>query len=228
MAQPHLPDTATDHWRHARDLLQARRLAVLVILGVVTYVALDVAAQLLPPHYNPISQPESDLAVGPYGFLMRINFVIRGLLSLAAIAALHKTLLPAAHSRLGALLLEVWGVGAFVLAIFSTDVGSAHTLHGLIHLVVALIAFAAGALGELLISSRLALDPAWSGLRTALPGVAIAALVMLVVLIATTGSVTRGSGASIFGLVERIFIALVLLWMLIAAIRVVRLPVAAT
>ncbi len=38
--------------------------ALLVIVGIVFYVILDVIAQILAPHYNPISQAESDLAVG--------------------------------------------------------------------------------------------------------------------------------------------------------------------
>lgn len=226
MAQSHSAETATDHMRHVRESRQARRLAALVLLGIAIYVALDVIAQLLPPHYSPMSQPESDLAVGPYGFLMRINFVIRGLLSLAAIAALHKTLLPAAHARIGALLLEGWAVGAFVLAIFSTDVGTQHTLHGLIHLVVALIAFVAAAVGELLIALRLARDPTWAAVRPALLIIACAALVSLVVLIPATGSVARGATGSVFGLFERIFIGLVLLWMALVAVRVVSRPAA--
>jgi len=32
-----------------------------VTLGIALYVVLDVIAQILPPHYNPISQAESDL-----------------------------------------------------------------------------------------------------------------------------------------------------------------------
>jgi hypothetical membrane protein len=53
------------------------------------YVALDIIAQALPPHYSPISQAESDLAVRPYGYVMSINFIVRGLLSLTAVLALR-------------------------------------------------------------------------------------------------------------------------------------------
>ncbi|HEY7356765.1 MAG TPA: DUF998 domain-containing protein, partial [Ktedonobacterales bacterium] len=55
---------------------QGAALALLTIVGIALYVVLDVIAQLLPPHYNPISQAESDLAVGPYGWIMAINFVL--------------------------------------------------------------------------------------------------------------------------------------------------------
>ena len=40
-----------------------------VMVCIVLSVLLEVIVQLLPPHYNPLSQSESDLAVGPYGFL---------------------------------------------------------------------------------------------------------------------------------------------------------------
>ena len=49
-------------------------------------------AQLLPPHYSPISQAESDLAVGKFGFIMTINFLNRGVLSLLFIYAFLRTL----------------------------------------------------------------------------------------------------------------------------------------
>lgn len=213
-------ETVAGEQFQARELRQARRLAVLVVVGIVLYVALDTIAQLLPPHYNPISQAESESAIGPYGTIMRVNFVVRGLVALALIAALHKTLSPAAHSRVGALLLEVWGVGAFFLAIFNTDLVGQHTLHGLIHLVVALLAFVAGAVGALLIALRLARDPAWAALRFPLVVIAALALLVFLVLIPTTSSVATSSAGGIFGLVERIFIGLLLLWMLVVALRI--------
>lgn len=213
-------ETVAGEQFQARELRQARRLAVLVVVGIVLYVALDTVAQLLPPHYNPISQAESESAIGPYGTIMRVNFVVRGLVALALIAALHKTLSPAAHSRVGALLLEVWGVGAFLLAIFNTDLVGQHTLHGLIHLVVALLAFVAGAVGALLIALRLARDPAWAALRFPLVVIAALALLVFLVLIPTTSSVATSSAGGIFGLVERIFIGLLLLWMLVVALRI--------
>ena len=106
-------ETVVGNQLHVREWRQARRLAALVVVGIVLYVALDVIAQLLT-RQNPISQAESDLAVSvQYGDIMRINFVVRGLTALALIAALHKTLSPEAHSRAGAVLVEIWGLGAF-------------------------------------------------------------------------------------------------------------------
>jgi len=80
-----------------------------VIPGIVLYLILDVVAQLLPPHYSPITQAESDLAVGKYGFIMTINFLNRGVLSLLFIFAFLQTLdligVARSHFRTGRYLL---------------------------------------------------------------------------------------------------------------------------
>ena len=72
----------------------------IVILGIVLYVILDVIAQVLPPHYSPISQAESDLAVGKFGLIMTVNFLNRGVLSLLFIFAFLQTLDAKRVSRL--------------------------------------------------------------------------------------------------------------------------------
>jgi hypothetical membrane protein len=202
----------------------AARFGMLAIAGIVLYVALDVVAQALPPHYNPISQAESDLAVGPYGFVMTINFVVRGLLALALIAGLQRGVASAARSRAGLALVGAWAVGAFLLALFPTDVGGHVTAHGAIHLVVATLAFIAGVVGEALIAARLGADPRWAPLRPALLIITVAAAVALLVLFGGNGHAVARLTGPVFGLVERVFIGLVLLWMLVAAVRLTRLP----
>ncbi|HEY7834510.1 MAG TPA: DUF998 domain-containing protein [Ktedonobacterales bacterium] len=188
-------------------------LGALVVLGIAIYVALDIVAQLLPPHYNPIMRPESDLAVGPYGWVMALNFVVRGLIALALVVGLRRALGPSARSDLGLALLVVWAVGDFLLAVFATDVAPAKpTLHGVVHLLVALIIFVAVALGELLLALPLGAEAGWTALRSPLFAIALAALFALVALpfrVNTTG------------LVERVFLGLALLWMLLAGVRLI-------
>lgn len=210
--------TAANSSTKRRDAM----LALLTIVGIVVYVIIDVIAQALPPHYNPISQAESELAVGPYGFVMTINFVLRGLLSLALLGALTGTVTQQALSRPGLVLLGVWGVGALVLAVFPTDLsGTSPTLHGIIHLLVALIAFICGATGELLLSLRFANDPRLHSLRSPALVIAILASIILLVLFVAPSSRML---SHITGLVERIFIGLLLLWMLVVAFRLRALP----
>jgi hypothetical membrane protein len=63
----------------------ARRLFWVVIAAIVLYVVLDAIAPSLPPHYSLIKDAKSDLAVGPYGYVMAINFLNRGALSLLSL-----------------------------------------------------------------------------------------------------------------------------------------------
>jgi hypothetical protein len=193
---------------------RARLLARMTLVGIALYVALDIIAQALPPHYSPISQAESDLAVGPYGYVMSINFIVRGLLSLAALQALRDGLPAAARSRTGDVLVGIWAVAAIILAFSPTDLPGQHpTPHGVIHLVVAAVAFIAGAVGALLISFRLRAD---SRLRSIVPSalaIAAGACVILLVIGLQIGA------HHYFGLIERLFLGLVLLWLAVVAAR---------
>jgi hypothetical protein len=98
------------------------------------------------------------------------------------------------------------------------------TAHGAIHLVVATLAFIAGVVGEALIAARLGADLRWAPLRPALLIITVAAAVALLVLFGGNGHAVARLTGPVFGLVERVFIGLVLLWMLVAAVRLTRLP----
>ena len=84
---------------------------ILTIIGVVLYLVLDIIAQLLPPHYNFITHAESDLAVGPYGYIMAVYFLIRGLFSSLFITGLFITFnLEKSRYRAGLMLLGGYGL----------------------------------------------------------------------------------------------------------------------
>ena len=200
------------------------RLAIFTIVGIVLYVFIDVVLNFLPPYYSLMNQPESDYAVGPYGFLMTINFVLRGLFSFALLFALYRAVEADIRSGLGLVLLCVWASGAFLLAIFPTELGPGpHSLTAGIHALVALVAFLCAALGELLISVRFAGDERLGSLRA--PTLAISALALPVyVAFVLSGVANQVPGlwdglGSVFGLVERVFLGLILLWMLLVALR---------
>src|SRR5579863_11876 len=213
---PENTDNAVLLGADARGKQQGATLALVTIIGIVVYVVIDVIAQLLPPHYNAISQAESGLAVGPYGFLMTINFVIRGLLSLALLIALTRATTKEGRSQFGLVLLGVWAIGAFLLALFPTDLaGQKPTLHGLIHLLVAFIAFVCVAIGELLLSLRFAADERWQAVRNLTVTIAFATLIALFLLFFGTIAGLNGIG----GLLERVFLGLALLWLLVVAVH---------
>jgi hypothetical membrane protein len=202
---------------------RVKKLFWAVIVGILLYVVLDTAAQILPPYYSPISQAESDLAIGQYGYIMTVNFINRGLLSLAFLFALLGAIDIKGgvrrRYRAGFALLGVWTVGAFLLAAFPASVPpSAPTLTGAVHLEVAVVAFVGGAFGELGLSLQFARDPAFLRVRRfALPISAVA--VALVVLYFGLPAVSLGMATRFSGLLERIFLASVLLWMLAMSVH---------
>jgi len=188
----------------------ARRLFWVVISAIILYVLLDAIAQSLPPHYSPIKDVESDLAVGPYGYVMAINFLNRGVLSLVFLYALAGTVRSNSgswgHFSIGIYTFGVWAVGAIVLAFFPTDVPATPiSWHGAIHLVAAILAFFGGAFGALIISLRLGKNEAARKLRRPALLIAIVSIILLFVAVATlTGPIG--------GLTERLFLGSVLLW----------------
>lgn len=207
---------------------EARRAFRLVAFLVVLYAVLDVVAQLLPPHYNPISQAESDLAVGPYGVVMTLNFVNRGVLSLVFLVALARTLSATgrrwSEHRLGFVLLGVWGLGALLLAAFPTDVPATPvSWHGEIHLVVALIAFLAGAFGVLTLANGFERTPVLARARGFAVPLAVLAVVTCLLELGLPFVAPHLAGR-IGGLTERIFLGSVLLWILTVSLFLAREP----
>lgn len=188
----------------------------LAVFGIALYIVLDVIAQLLPPHYSPISQAESDLAVGPYGYVMTVNFVVRGLLTFAFLFGAVGATRWGRTARAGLALLAIWGAGAFILAASPTDVGSVVTVHGTIHNLTAAVAFLGGAFGTLLLSFHLAGEERLRRIDLAARVIAGLSVVMVFV---TLGASVIHRLAHVFGLVERIFIGLVLLWILLVALQ---------
>jgi hypothetical protein len=188
-----------------------------VIFGLVLYVVLDEVAQVLPPHYSPISQDESALAVGKFGFIMTLNFLNRAVLSLLFIYAFHQTLdlVGAARSqfRTGTYLLSMWAVGAVLLAAFPTDVPATPvSWHGGIHLVVAIIAFIGGAFGTVAISQKLGRNREFQDVnRLAMP----LSIIVIVLWVIEFGLpfLFPHLNSRVGGLTERLFLGSVLLWL---------------
>lgn len=198
------------------------------IIGIVAYVLLNVMAQLLPPHYSPLSQAISDLALGPYGWLLAVIFLLYSVLSLAFLLGYLWGTSKEGRSRVGMIFLAIWGVLPGVLAFLPPDNVDAHgypgavqalqmttTLHGMLHIVLSLIAFVSGMLATLFISLRFSRDARLRSLRT--PALLIALLMWPTFLLTDTFG-----KLGLYGVGERLFVGLGLLWMLIVALWIRR------
>ncbi|HEY6407469.1 MAG TPA: DUF998 domain-containing protein [Ktedonobacteraceae bacterium] len=193
-----------------------------VIVGIVLAVLLEVIVQLLPPHYSPLSQSQSDLAVGPYGFLMALGFAIEGLLLLVFITGFVRAVPKEAQSRSGLILLGIAAFCKLIIAFAQTDLTARpHTIHGAIHALAAVVSYFCGALGLLLLSLALRRGAQMRPSPRFLIGWASVTLIWTVIVIGTLAVATQ-IGA--WGLFERMATALYLLWVLIVTLGLWRAP----
>src|SRR5687768_16056922 len=152
--------------------------ATVALVGVAYFAAVIVGLHFLQPDQNPLRQPTSEYAVGPYGWLMTTAFLSMSAASWALVAGLARGLPRAARSRAGLGLLALWSTGLLVAMLFPIDLdGAAPTLAGTIHRINGPITFLSLSLGTVLVSRRLKQAAAWRPVyRLALP----LALLMLV------------------------------------------------
>jgi len=197
---------------------RARLLARLTLAGVAIYVAIDVLLAFLRPSYSLIYNAESDYGRGPWYWVMDINFLLRCALSLAVAAALCRVTRPDGRTRGGLVLLLTWAVCSGLLAFFADNPeGTPVTASGVVHLILAFIAFTCITIGTILISASLGSDPAWRPAAPVLLAISIAgALAYLLPYVPHKHYHAPG------GLYERIFLGLELLWIVVAAIAAAR------
>jgi len=188
-------------------------LAWFALAGLVVYVGVDVLLRFLRPGYSLLYNAESDYGRGPWFWVMDLNFLLRCALSLAVAAALSRAARPDSRLRGGLGLLVTWAACSGLLAFFADNPeGTKLTGSGIVHLVLAFIAFICVAIGTVVISASLRSDPAWRSAGGALLVIAVAGVAALL-LLGTANKHHHAPG----GLYERIFLGLELLWMAVAA-----------
>ncbi len=190
-----------------------RAAAIAGMAGPVLFVSVLVALTTLQYDFmlgigwHPLGDPAgawpSGLALGPYGWVQIVNFVVSGLLLAIFAVGLHFGVTGGRGSRVGPILLFVAGI-AMALMGFETDPirrTTPRTLHGWIH-DLAFVLFALALLCALFfLWRRLRKDPLWRNharytlatgilavILLALPGIAYYLFVAVALLwIATTG-----------------------------------------
>lgn len=194
---------------------RASYLALACMAGVV-YFAISVAVlHFLRPEYDPATRFISEFAVGPYGYLMTIAFFALGLGSLALSFGIAGVSPASRKSRTGTSLMGLWGAGVMVAGIFPADLtGSPETTSGSIHNAASIVSFLVLIAGAILFPLGMRRDARWQASRRLLLGLAFAVLAGFLVFIAMQGTAP--------GIGQRIFIALVLLWLLLTGVQLRR------
>jgi hypothetical protein len=188
-------------------------LALLTIGGIATFLFNLTALHFLRPDVNPVLEPMSNYAVGPYGSLFTAADIGSGLAALALILGLYLGIAPRGRSYVGLFLLGLYGISELLAAYFLIDVGAEATMAGTIHNIVGNISFFAFPIGVILLSLGMGKDERWRSLRR--PALAVSVLVVLTVILTMVGF-QLGIG---FGVTQRLANVTVIVWMLIVALH---------
>jgi Protein of unknown function (DUF998) len=173
----------------------------LVMGGCATSVLVEAVVQCLPPHPSPVSQTESELALGPFGAVASLNFLARGALTLVFLQALVTVVPPARCSGKGLVFLGASALLKVVVGLAPTDpTPRPETIHGTIHAAAAFAGFLMAAFGQLWIVQSL-----WKGIEVDGLGKTIRALARASVVLALAASVTVPfmMQLGVWGLIER-------------------------
>lgn len=95
--------------------------ATIALISFAYFVIAVVALHFLNPSYTLTSSMVGNYDLGSYELLIASTFFSLGLGSLALVLGLFQVMLPAVRSRIGLLLLGIWGVGIFIAGIFPAN-----------------------------------------------------------------------------------------------------------
>jgi hypothetical protein len=195
-------------------------LALAGMAGPLVLITTDFTAAFTSPDYNMVRDSISSLALTRLGFLQTIGFLAIGLLIEIFTAGLLFNIRGVRGFRFSIGLLVFFGFALLLIGAFRTDpVGGPDTVEGTIHGITATGAFWVFPIAILIIAPSLRNDPAWRGLflYSVIAGLlAIVFVIMLGVLPSET---------SWFGLLERILVANMIVWVEVAAIRLLLLSI---
>lgn len=196
---------------------QPRRYAEVAIACFGYFIVALVLLHVLRPDYTPIDHMISDYAVGRLGWVMTTAFVAAsaGCLTLGLGMAVAG---PRSIAGRGAvLLLWVTTIGLLVTAVYPTDLETApSTASGDIHTISFLVNVTSVILSALLFAVSFRQSEDWRGFRWT--GLALA-LALLAAFIAQFLTLHRGAP---YGLTNRLFVAVLMVWFVMTAIQLRR------
>lgn len=181
------------------------------------------------PGYSPWHMAVSSLSDGPQGWTQITNFVVCGTLISCFALGLRRTLRTGKGATVGPILLGTFGLCMIGAGVFVTDPGLGYppgattpatpSVHGVLHGLLSLIAFASLIAACFVLARRFAHDPAWRG--WSLYSVLSAAGV-LVFFVLTSVAAASTDPSSPAGLLQRITIVIGWAWVALLALQLLR------
>ena len=152
----------------------------------------------------------SELAIGRYGFVQTLAFLAFGIGAVALAAGLRKSAKGSWGSLVGSILVGLFGIGVLIDAVFPLDPGGRMvTAAGTVHLMAALVAFVCMIVAMFVLSRTFKQSARWRSLWQ----------VSLVLALAALAAFFLPSSGEWAGLFQRVFVGIVISWMVIVAIR---------
>jgi len=209
------------------DILQRQRpivgrlniqglLALAGVLGPITLLIGNYTPALTTPGYNLVRDSISSLALTPLGWVQTIGFLCVGLLVEIYVVALLISIKPSHGFGLGLVLLVLFGFGILMLASFRTNLPGVLTFEGSLHGIVSKTVFSIFPIAVGLISFSMKRDPRWKHLHVYSVATAILGIILSVV-------ISIADNINIFGLLERLLVANIVIWVETTAIHVILL-----
>lgn len=207
---------------HSNNTL--RFLALCGVIAPILFTILVLVGGFFYPGYSHATHAISELGgvTARYPLIQNINFFLVGILIMAFSVGLHRCIGGGRGSKLGPILFGTFGLITTVAQPFlPLDPGGEFvTLTGTLHNVTGLGSFLFAVAGIFVTSRRLKQDPSWQSYRNFSVISSIVALISLVAWIV----IAKGAGiGAVNGVLQRIFVGIVFLWIEVIAIRLFKL-----
>jgi hypothetical membrane protein len=197
---------------------EVRRGGALLAIGSIQFIAAMIIAQLAYPHYSDLSNYISDLgahtatASSPLAWLFNGSICLLGILGVAGTILIRSAFPNRSTARVGLGLLVIAEAAAFLVGVFPEQ--TPHNLHS----DVSSVTFVATGLALLVLGFAMFRDTRWDGYRayTFFSGV--------ITFVAIAMFSTNVGGAGYQGLWERVIVAPILLWAILAGYHLVQMP----
>lgn len=185
-------------------------LARIATAGIVAFIAMIVLLHALEPELSADERMVSEYALGDYGLLLNAAAMFLALGSMALAIGLQRALRPT--SLLPSALLATWSISAVGVGLFNTDPEGATetTTTGAIHTVAVMAAVLALIAAAFLYARCFQGHANWRRMASATHWWALAMLV-------ATVAIVLAAESEIGGIVQRIWLAVLLGWLALAA-----------
>lgn len=203
------PLTAVFKRMNVHSLLAFSGMAGPLVLAVT-----DFTAAIISPGYNLVQNSISSLALTSLGWMQTIGFLAIGLLVEIFTAGLLYNMKRARGFHFGIGLMVFFGFAMLLIGAFRTDpIGVERTIEGRIHGMTATAAFWIFPVAILALAASIKNDPSWKNIfpYTVITGILAVAFVI------TLGFLPGET--SWFGLFERILVANMIIWVEVAAVK---------